>query len=295
MTINNEYDCLYLLPNDFLLVQGRTLPQENNLLQSFPSKWKNEFPLLSSLGFDGIEWIYDKYSENTNPILTSDGRKEMKNLSYNNNIQLENIVFDWFIEFPLFVDEKLSPNTCNKLKSLIILSANVGFKKIIFPILESNNISTSKMTHEFINFCKNTLAPLLNEYDIEFHLETSLSPSEELELLQSIDHPKFFLCFDMGNSASLGFEPSASLDLIQNFLGSVHIKDRLLDGGSVHLGTGAVDFHQVFSKLQQINFSGPFSFQCFRDADSNNVSLLKQYLKFINDVISVTQDDKKNS
>ena len=52
-----------------LLIQGRALPQSDELLQSFPSNWMDEFPLIEQLGFDGIEWIYDKKSEYNNPIL----------------------------------------------------------------------------------------------------------------------------------------------------------------------------------------------------------------------------------
>ena len=49
-----------------LLIQGRALPQSDELLQSFPSNWMDEFPLIEQLGFDGIEWIYDKKSEYNN-------------------------------------------------------------------------------------------------------------------------------------------------------------------------------------------------------------------------------------
>ena len=61
----------------FLLVQGRALPQGDEPLQSFPSNWMDEFPLIEQLGFDGIEWIYDKKSEYNNPILNSYGQSKI--------------------------------------------------------------------------------------------------------------------------------------------------------------------------------------------------------------------------
>ena len=54
-----------MLKPKFLLVQGRALPQSDESLQSFPFNWSDEFPLIQQLGFDGIEWIYDKKSEFT--------------------------------------------------------------------------------------------------------------------------------------------------------------------------------------------------------------------------------------
>ena len=91
-----------MLKPKFLLVQGRALPQSDESLQSFPFNWSDEFPLIQQLGFDGIEWIYDKKSEFTNPILDSSESQKIKTISKKHNVSLENIVFDWFIVHPLF-------------------------------------------------------------------------------------------------------------------------------------------------------------------------------------------------
>jgi len=72
----------------FLLVQGRAIPQIDNLMQCFPSDWKAEFSIINKLGFSGIEWIYDKTSELSNPLLTKAGRIEMRNISKKNNVDL---------------------------------------------------------------------------------------------------------------------------------------------------------------------------------------------------------------
>jgi len=79
----------------------------------------------------------------------------------------------------------------------------------------------------------------------------------------------------------MGYDPADVLNSIAPYLGTVHIKDRLLDGDSVPLGEGAVDFSKVFSILNEINFSGYFSFQAYRDKNSNNTELLSLYQKFI--------------
>jgi len=125
----------------------------------------------------------------------------------------------------------------------------------------------------------------LNMNKIEIHFETSLSPTLESEFISKLDHKQTKICFDMGNSASLGYAPEQVLNSIAPYLGSVHIKDRLLDGGSVPLGEGAVDFSKIFSILNEIDFSGFFSLQAFRDKNSDNIELLKNYLMFINNII----------
>ena len=98
-------------------------------------------------------------------------------------------------------------------------------------------------------------------------------------------------CFDMGNSASYGYDPEICIETISEYLGSVHIKDRKLHGSSVTLGEGNVNFDKVFESLNRINFCGPISFQIYRNRDSDDISLLKNSLTFINEIISKSVND----
>ena len=271
-----------MLKPKFLLVQGRALPQSDESLQSFPFNWSDEFPLIQQLGFDGIEWIYDKKSEFTNPILDSEESQKIKSISKKFNISLENIVFDWFITHSLFRKDEISlKNKIKKLVDLIEKSQNIGFKQIIFPLLEENAINNSNDMDIFLKIFSDDILSVLNLNKIEIHFETSLPPISELEFISKLDHNQTKICFDMGNSASMGYDPADVLNSIAPYLGTVHIKDRLLDGDSVPLGEGAVDFSKVFSILNEINFSGYFSFQAYRDKNSNNIELLSLYQKFI--------------
>ena len=271
-----------MLKPKFLLVQGRALPQSDESLQSFPFNWSDEFPLIQQLGFDGIEWIYDKKSEFTNPILDSEESQKIKSISKKFNVSLENIVFDWFITNSLFRKDEISlKNKIKKLVDLIEKSQNIGFKQIIFPLLEENAINNSNDMDIFLKIFSDDILSVLNLNKIEIHFETSLPPISELEFISKLDHNQTKICFDMGNSASMGYDPTDVLNSIAPYLGTVHIKDRLLDGNSVPLGEGAVDFSKVFSILNEINFSGYFSFQAYRDKNSNNIELLSLYQKFI--------------
>ena len=271
-----------MLKPKFLLVQGRALPQSDESLQSFPFNWSDEFPLIQQLGFDGIEWIYDKKSEFTNPILDSEESLKIKSISKKFNVSLENIVFDWFITNSLFRKDEISlKNKIKKLVDLIEKSQNIGFKQIIYPLLEENAINNSNDMDIFLKIFSDDILSVLNLNKIEIHFETSLPPISELEFISKLDHNQTKICFDMGNSASMGYDPADVLYSIAPYLGTVHIKDRLLDGNSVPLGEGAVDFSKVFSILNEINFSGYFSFQAYRDKNSNNTELLSLYQKFI--------------
>ena len=278
----------------FLAVQGRTIPQIGNSMQYFPSNWKEEFPIISKLGFYGIEWIYDKNSEFTNPILTKNGRKEISELSKKNNVILENIVFDWFLSNPfLQKNEFAQEKNIEKFLNLMEHCADVGFKRIIFPLLDKNKMNSDNEIISLITHFEKKIIKQLDLLDIEIHFETSLSPKKEKLIMTSLNHEKIKICFDMGNSASEGFDPIEVIDILDRNLGSVHIKDRKFGGSSVPIGQGDVKFQQIFYSLNKINFNGPISFQIYRNRDSNNILLLKSSLTFINEIISKSINDSK--
>ena len=275
-----------MLKSKFLLVQGRALPQIDESLQSFPSNWIEEFPLIEKLGFDGIEWIYDKKSEYNNPILNLDQHENIKMISKKYNVSLENIVFDWFIIHPLIKNNDITLSTkIEKLIDLLDTSEKIGFQRVIFPLLEGNSIHDSNEMELFLKIFSDNILPTLNLKKLEIHFETSMSPNDEFYFISKLDNSQTKICFDMGNSASLGFDCSEVLDKISPFLGSVHIKDRLINGPTVPLGEGSVDFSKVFKILNEIKFSGPISFQAYRNKNSNNIELLNSYLMFINNII----------
>jgi len=269
----------------YVLVQGRALSQED-IMQSFPIKWETEFPLISNLGFGGIEWIYDKKSENFNPILTKEGRKKMNELSEKFNVRLENIVFDWFMVHPLLINDEFTVyQKIEKFIQLIDFSVNAGFKRIILPLLEKNDLSTNEKIIQFKEIVIEKFLPIIESRNIELHLETSLSPKDEYMLIKEINSNKVRICYDMGNSVSFGYSPDL-LNEIKDFLGTVHIKDRILHGASIPLGEGDVKFQRVFKILNNIQFEGPYCFQIYRNNKSNNLQVLKESRKFINNIMS---------
>jgi len=61
----------------------------------------------------------------------------------------------------------------------------------------------------------------------------------------------------------------------------VHIKDRILNGGTVPLGSGNADFDSVFNQLRNIEYEGDFTLQVARDSDGNEVNWARKNLEFV--------------
>ena len=77
--------------------------------------------------------------------------------------------------------------------------------------------------------------------------------------------------YDIGNSASLGYDPIEELDAYGTRITDIHIKDRELNGGPVVLGEGHADFKKFFKKLSEFNYKNPFIMQAYRDDEGVNV------------------------
>ncbi len=61
------------------IMQGRLVPPTDNRIQCFPrERWADEFALASQAGLDCIEWIYDLYGADVNPLATDAGVEKLK-------------------------------------------------------------------------------------------------------------------------------------------------------------------------------------------------------------------------
>jgi hexulose-6-phosphate isomerase len=87
--------------------------------------------------------------------------------------------------------------------------------------------------------------------------------------------------YDSGNSASLGYSPSAEFGAYGSRVGSVHIKDRVRGGGTVPLGTGDTDFDTLFSCLDDAAYEGDYVLQVARGADGDEVNWARRNRAFL--------------
>ena len=63
-------------------MQVRLLPKIGGRYQAHPfGYWQDEFPIASKLGLDCIEFIFDYYKFGENPLMTTEGRGEIKEMT----------------------------------------------------------------------------------------------------------------------------------------------------------------------------------------------------------------------
>jgi len=264
------------------IMQGRLLPPVDNRIQCFPrDSWTKEFALAAQAGLDSIEWIYDLYGADINPLSTDAGIDKMRALSAQHGVKVFSVCADYFMDRPLMranaseLEERLST-----LAWLMHRCRRLSINRLVLPFVDSSRIDTDAEIDSVVLTLKRALR-MANETGIEIHLETSLPPSKFAELLAKFPHPMLKVNYDSGNSASLGYNPYDEFACYGMRVGSVHIKDRILRGNTVPLGKGDGNFVALFDCLRNIGYSGDFILQTARGVAGDEIAWAKQNRAFI--------------
>lgn len=263
-------------------MQGRLLPKYKNRFQAHPKNyWQNEFNIAHKLGFDCIEFILDFEDWDSNPLMTTDGLKAIDKLTLKENIKVLSVCADYFMEKPIFTKQFRAQNI-KVIEKLIMNCSKIGIKDIIIPLVDNSSILDDKTKHEqTVFFLKEALE--INKNNLNLTLETDLPPKQFAKLIEKIDSKSIKVNYDIGNSASLGYNFEDELNAYGEIISNIHIKDRLLDGRSVELGKGASKFSHFFEKLSNLNYDGIFILQAFRG--DNALASIKPQIKYIKNIM----------
>jgi hexulose-6-phosphate isomerase len=246
-------------------MQGRLVPPEGGRFQSFPrERWRDEFALAAQAGLDAIEWIFDAYGEDVNPLVTDRGIAEMIYLAEKTGVAVRSLCADYFMDRP-FLRTTLADreDLIRKMQWLLSRCRLIGIRRIVIPFVDNSRIENENEKAEVISVLRSIL-PEAETSDVELHLETSLPPQSFAALLGKCPHPLVRANYDSGNSSSLGYRVEEEFAAYGSLIGSVHIKDRLRGGGTVPLGTGDADLAAVFTGLAGLNYSGDYVLQIAR-------------------------------
>jgi L-ribulose-5-phosphate 3-epimerase len=252
----------------FGIMQGRLLPKFKNRYQAHPlGYWKNEFTIAKEIGIDYIEFILDYNDYEKNPLMSDFGINEIENIIQKTGVGVRSICADIFMEAPLHSDNNFISNTSKEiLLRLIENSAKIGITDIVIPCVDQ---STLKGKADQKRLIENLTEPinLANKRKINLALETDLAPIPFLDLLNKLNSDVVKVNYDIGNSASFGYDIFEEFKLYGNRISDIHIKDRVLGGGSVVLGSGNANFKSFFEVFSILDFKGPIVMQVYRDDD----------------------------
>ncbi|MDA2936661.1 sugar phosphate isomerase/epimerase [Acidobacteria bacterium AH-259-A15] len=264
------------------VMQGRLSPPRGGRIQSFPvDTWREEFKLVRQAGLDCIEWIYEKEAEEVNPLTTDEGIAEIRLLAENSGVAVGSVCGDYYMKERLVTGAgKVQEKVVEHLRWLLGRIRLLGGHYIVLPFVDASSLDSSREIKGLVKVMESVISTA-EHAGIELHLETDLMPTRLAALLERISHPLVRANYDTGNSAALGQDPVEELTLLGPWLGSVHVKDRVLGGGTVPLGTGTTDFPTCFRLIRAADFRGPFILQAAREEGLNEVELAARNRLFV--------------
>lgn len=259
------------------IMQGRLLPLTDGRIQCFPREnWNDEFALAAHAQVDSIEWIYDAYGADVNPLATDKGIESILELVDGHGVQVASVCADYFMERPLVratsteLDERLGV-----LFWLVERCGRLGVTRIVLPFVDASRIETAGELTQAISILGQA-SRRAEDLGIELHIETSLAPERFAGFLSRLPSEFVRVNYDSGNSASLGYDPREEFSAYGARIGSVHIKDRARGGGTVPLGTGDADLPVVFECLRDLDYNGDVIMQVARGVDGDELAWAEQ-------------------
>ena len=259
-------------------MQGRLCEPVGGKIQAFPrDHWRDEFPLAQELGFPLIEWTLDRDGLYDNPVMSEAGRSEIRALCSKCGVQVRSLTGDCFMQAPFYkvaADQKRA--LFEDLKAVLQACAALGIRYVVVPLVDNGSLETAAQETELRQKLLELVATL-RDLGVAIIFESDFEPQRLARFIAAFPPSVFGVNYDIGNSAAIGFDPAEEIASYGARILNVHVKDRLLGGTTVPLGTGNADFPAVFQALRRAGYTGNFILQTARAADGDHAGALCRY------------------
>lgn len=263
-------------------MQGRLSPLVEGKIQAFPcDHWRDEFPEAQNIGVGLMEWTLDHERLRDNPLLTREGRNEIRRLSAAYEVRIDSVTGDCFMQAPFYkANSAARRELLADFEAVVAACADLGITRLVVPLVDDGTLETASqermLTDELVQ-----RRQLLHRARLAVVFESDFCPARLQDFITSFPAEQFGINYDIGNSAALGYDPSEEIGVYGARILNVHVKDRLHGGTSVALGTGNADLPRVFRLLRAANYQGNYILQTARVADGRHAGALRRYLDMV--------------
>ena len=261
-------------------VQGRLLKMPKRGYQAFPlENWHEEFALAKQRSLSHVDWVVDTYTLHTNPLLTSS--EQVAALTQQSGIAISAICLD----FLMFTKDITVNQALASSISYVRAGAEIGANYVMLPLVDGGSTLKKNLDIDVAFDLTRRIAKEANSLGLQVLLELDLPPQGVTRFLETLG-VEVLINYDIGDSASLGYQWEEEVAEYGSLIRSLHIKDRHLGGGPAMLGEGSSDWSRVLSwwLRNKVN-SGPITMQTFRD--ENGVKVFDKQLQMVREQISL--------
>lgn len=256
------------------ITQGRLSPPLQGRIQSFPAEtWQREFTLAKQAGLDYIEWVYEADTRAANPLCSGAGAVEILAEIKRSGVEVLSVTADYYMTHRLVkADGVVDDDVVEDLEQLLSSAKRIGARYVMVPLVDGGRLETEAQI-KGLTVLLHTIKPVLDQLDVELHMETDLDPARWASVLKATANDCIRACYDIGDRASLGYDPVKDFDHLGPWLGSVHIKDRHVGDISVPLGMGDADLSTCFDLIGKTGYTRPLILQTARNEDISELEL----------------------
>jgi len=259
-------------------MQGRLSPLVEGKIQAFPwPYWREEFPLAEKHGFRLMEWTLDQERLSENPLMTREGRQEILRLIKQHGVAVKTLTGDCFMQAPFYKAQgRVRQQLLADLQQVVKCSAALGIKSVLLPLVDNGRVENPRQEEGLAKELSGMVS-LLKDAGVQLLFESDYPPDRLASFLGLFEARYFGLTYDIGNSAALGYQPEEEIAAYGARILNVHVKDRVLGGGTVPLGEGDADIPGALKALSSAGYRGPYILQTARAQDGDHSAALCRY------------------
>lgn len=259
------------------ILQGRLTPSKGRGIQFSPDEnWEQEFYNARDIGLSCIEPLVRPTNLRSNPLMTSEGRARLKELSRETSVSIPS-VHGYTPKGETYEQD---------LVDIVRTTKEIGADVVLVSFFNEGRLSpTPDKTWEWAHKLLAAGAREAVAQGVRLGIEAELSAQTILDFIGKAENPEAFgVYYDLGNQFACGFPVVEELHLLGPLVVGVHIKDRLPntdpehESKSVPIGEGSADFPSAFRALRDIGYNRPLIFQGARAEDGKEKELYARYL-----------------
>ena len=271
-------------------MQGRLSEPVDGNIQCFPWRhWRSEFRLASTHGWQLMEWTLDADRILENPLMTTEGRTEIMALQEEHGVRIPSLTGDFFMQVPFFKAERSArARLLDTLDRVLESCAELRVRHVVLPLVDNGGLTTPQQEAELMTHMGER-AETLRSAGMKILFESDFPPENLARLIEGLDGSAYGVNYDIGNSAGCGFDYMEEFECYGRRIENVHVKDRLREGPTVPLGTGAADLAGCMKALESIHYQGNYVLQTARATDGDDVRVLNDYGERVRTVLLETE------
>ncbi|RRD38269.1 L-ribulose-5-phosphate 3-epimerase [Leptotrichia sp. OH3620_COT-345] len=262
--------------------------------------WVERIKLVKECGYDFIEMSVDETDERLARLDWSDEEiKKIKDALIDTGVRIPTMCFSGHRRFPMgSMDEKIREKSMELMKKAIIFGDKLGIRVIQLAgydvYYEEGNENTKKYFTENLKKALEWAATMEMTLAIEIMDHPFInSITKYMEFSRIVNSPWLKVYPDVGNLSAWPENDTLKeleLGIKEREIVAIHLKDTLKVTDTfpgkfkeVPFGEGCVNFSEVFAKLKELNYKGPFLIEMWTEKSDNPIEEVKKAKQWIFD------------